>query len=40
MGDEGKLLVTYGRLATMLLTAGATILGIDTVYDKCIKTKL
>jgi RHS repeat-associated protein len=28
------------RLATMLLTASATILGIDTVYDKCIKTKL
>ncbi|WP_369166455.1 RHS repeat-associated core domain-containing protein [Streptomyces sp. R28] len=28
------------RLATMLLTASATILGIDTVYDKCVKTKL
>ncbi|MFJ2832594.1 hypothetical protein ACIPC1_34430 [Streptomyces sp. NPDC087263] len=28
------------RLATMMITAGSAILGIDTVYDKCIKTKL
>ncbi len=28
------------RLATMLLSASATIMGIDSVYDKCIKTKL
>ncbi|WP_256097977.1 RHS repeat-associated core domain-containing protein [Streptomyces sp. MnatMP-M17] len=28
------------RLATMMITAGSAILGIDAVYDKCIKTKL
>ncbi|MFI1730092.1 DNRLRE domain-containing protein [Streptomyces acidicola] len=28
------------RLATMMITTGSAILGIDAVYDKCIKTKL
>ncbi|MGW2549093.1 RHS repeat-associated core domain-containing protein [Streptomyces sp. NPDC001635] len=28
------------RMATMMITAGSAILGIDAVYDKCIKTKL
>ncbi|MFD6421301.1 hypothetical protein [Streptomyces sp. NPDC060198] len=28
------------RIAIMMLTASSSILGIDTIYDKCIKTKL
>ncbi|MGW2965060.1 DNRLRE domain-containing protein [Streptomyces sp. NPDC001220] len=28
------------RLATMMITSGSAILGLDSVYDKCIKTKL
>ncbi|MEV7150227.1 hypothetical protein ACIBCP_17905 [Streptomyces sp. NPDC051287] len=28
------------RLATMMITSGSAILGLDSVYDRCIKTKL